>query len=174
MQHLRASILLLALAAPLESEAAELTIRSEFEPSDRAQQLDVVVSALVRRYGGIFPGVFYAYPVAPQGFISALNDAFYIEAGLLLGAFFEPTFFWMAPQAGVRWCFYLTQEWAVFAALRLGWAFEFDDVIDDYTFFYASGTVGAHWHFADGFALRLETGGGVFGWHGMAGISFQF
>jgi hypothetical protein len=175
MQKLRyaAFAALLAAAAPSEAEAAELTIRSEFEPESRAMQLDVVLGTHVRRYAGFLPGVFFAYPVAPQGFISTLNDAFYVEGGALLGAFFDPTFFWLAPQAGVRWVFYLTREWAVFGAVRLGWAFEFDDRIDDYTFFYASASVGAHWHFSDAVALRLETGGGVFGYHIMAGISFQ-
>jgi hypothetical protein len=170
-----AALALLLLANPVEATASEMTIRSEFEPSERAMQLDVVLGLHWRTYGGFLPGVFFAYPVAPQGFISALNDAFYIEGGLLLGAFFDPTFFWMAPQAGVRWVFYLTREWAVFPAVRLGWGIEFsdDDRVRNYTYPYVSGSVGAHWHFTEGFALRLETGGGIFGWHFLAGISFQ-
>ena len=173
MQTIRyaAAIALISLAT--EAQAAELTIRSEFEPQDRPMQLDVVIGTYWRTYGGILPGVFFAYPIVPTGFISALNDSFYLEGGILLGAFFNPTFFWFAPQIGVRWNFYLTQEWAVFAALRLGWGFEFDDRIDNYTWPYASLTVGAHWHFSEVVALRLETGGGVFGYHFLAGISFQ-
>jgi hypothetical protein len=168
-----APIALLALATPFEARAAELTIRSEFEPQDRSMQLDVVLGTHVRTYAGFLPGVFFAYPVAPQGFISSLNDSFYVEGGVLIGAFFEPTFFWFAPQAGVRWCFYLTQEWAVFAALRFGWGIEFEDDVRGYTWPYLSASVGAHWHFSDSMALRLETGGGIYGYHLMAGISFQ-
>jgi hypothetical protein len=178
MQKIRIAAAALAfsmLAAPVDADASELTIRSEFEPASRPMQLDLVLAIHGRTYWGFFPGVFFAYPVAPQGFISALNDAFYIEGGIILGAFFDPTFFWMAPQAGVRWCFYLTQEWAVFAALRLGWGIEFsDDVrVHNYTYPYVNGSVGAHWHFTEGFALRLEVGGGIFGGHLLVGISFQ-
>lgn len=166
------ALVLIAATAPVESEAAELTIRSEYEPASRAHQLDLVLTTFVGRFVGFIPGIIYGFPVAPQGFISALNDAFYIEAGVLMGAFFDPTFFWLTPLAGVRWSFYLTQEWAVFAALRLGWSFEFHDV-ERYGGFYGDGTLGAHWHFSDAFALRLETGGARFGYRVIAGISWQ-
>ncbi len=168
-----AALALIALSAPGSAQASELTIRSQYEPESRAHQLDLVVSTYVAGgYVGFVPGLLYGFPVAPQGFISSLNDAFYIEAGLFLGAFFDPTFFWMTPVAGVRWCFYLTKEWAVFAAVRLGWSFEFDDEIKRGGF-YADGTIGAHWHFSDTFALRLETGGARFGYRAIVGISWQ-
>jgi hypothetical protein len=163
----------LALVAILPTSAlAESTIRAEHEPASRAHQLDVVLTTLLGRYPGFLPGVIYGFPVAPQGFISTLNEAFYIEAGIILGVFFDPSFFWMAPVVGPRWSFYLTEQWAVFGALRLGWGFEFDDRLD-HNFFYADVTVGAHWHFSELFALRLETGGGNFGWHGIVGLSIQ-
>jgi hypothetical protein len=170
-----AALALTMIAAPIEGEAAELTIKSEFEPESRPMQLDFVLDLHARSFFGIFPGVFFAFPVAPTGFISSLNDAFYIEGGIVAGVWFAPTFFWMVPQAGVRWVFYLTQEWAVFGALRAGAGIEFSDDVRSrhYTYPYVALSVGAHWHFSETLALRLETGGGIFGWHGIVGLSIQ-
>lgn len=168
-----AALVAAALSVPVDASAVDWTIRDEFEPQTRRHQLDLVASLAVTRRFGFWPGLLYAFPVAPQGFISALNDCFFIEAGAIFGAFFgDPVFFWLNPQAGVRWSFYLTQEWAVFAALRAGWAFEFTDFAD-FDGFFISGTLGAHYHFSEDFALRLETGGGAFGYNATVGLSWQ-
>lgn len=175
MQKLRiapAALLLIAFSAPADA-LGELTIRAEHEPESRAHQLDLIVSGYAGPRFGFIPGIIYGGPVAPQGFISSLNEAFYIEAGILLGAFFDDgAFFWLTPLAGVRWSFYLTQQWAVFGAVRLGWSFDFDDRIR-HSGFYGEGTIGAHWHFSESFALRLETGGARFGYRAIVGISWQ-
>jgi hypothetical protein len=167
----RTALVALLAAVPATSEASEFTITSEFEPEARNFQLDLLLSGHVRSRFGFIPGLIFSFPVAPQGFISALNDCFFIEAGVFLGAFFDPSVFFLAPAAGVRWSFYLTREWAVFAVIRLGWALEFFDPIDH--FVYIDGDVGAHWHFSDMLALRLETGGTTYGYRFVVGLSWQ-
>lgn len=80
---------------------------------------------------GIWPasingGICGAIPVAPRGLIPSINDAFFIEFGLLLigthlwNEPFAPSQFDLLPAAGVRWDFYLSRLVTAFGTVKMG------------------------------------------------------
>jgi hypothetical protein len=122
-------------------------------------------------------GAYYSIPVIAHGPIPAINNSLAIE----FGAFFE-YYHWsydfpvpngsgsinwyaFAPLAGVRWDFYLTRDWTVFAGLKLGYAIGFAQGsvgvagnystpgVSSFIFDFSSGAI---WHFSKPVALRME------------------
>jgi hypothetical protein len=111
-------------------------------------------------------------PVLDSGFIPALNDSFFLEAGLLVSARFRRHArddVWVVPEVGPRWNFHLTPNWDAFASVKLGWA------IGRHGDFWIRGTLGTSWWFVPEWALRVEfSEGAVVGPGGFLGLSYRF
>jgi hypothetical protein len=144
------------------------------QPSDELRFTDLSFGAVFDGgYGfGLTPGIQMGIPLLNGGFIPPVNDSFYLEPGLLLGARFRRharDLVWVIPEVGPRWNFHLTPTWDVFASIKLGWA------IGRQGDFWIRGTVGTLWWFAPNWALRLETAhGAVVGQGGYLGLSYRF
>lgn len=121
---------------------------------------------------GLSPGVQLGIPIVDSGLIRPINDALFIEPGLFFSARFDhkhADYFWVVPEVGPRWNFYLTPNWDAFATLKLGWA------IGNHGDFWVRGTVGTQWWFARPWALRVETAAGHLTGPGLfLGLSYQF
>ncbi len=169
MRHLRILTLSLAVCAavtlpPDQAAAANMIIEGE-GTTNRPMQLDVVGTAWV--FGSVtwFGGaVWFGIPVVPQGFIPNVNDSFVVEFGFFANFFIVNTpfqdysYFGVVPAGGVRWDFFLTPQWSVFATGKIGvrWPVFGDSLAE--TSFAGMGTVGAYWHMSDEMYIRLETG----------------
>jgi len=178
MSHLRVLVVALGLVATLglasrRAHAAELTLR---DPSThtRPQTLDAVaVLGFFVGYSHFGVGGWYGFPVLPDGFIPEVNDALYIEAGAVVeryGTTFVCDFSWnrVSPLAGARWNVYLTDEWTIFAAAKLGFGFRFGQSYSCGVYPYAGAVsysspvgdvaVGAYWAFSKDWSARFELG----------------
>ncbi len=122
----------------------------------------------------------YGYPIVPNGFIPAINDALYIEGGAAIERYSNSSAFFygncdfsswaLTPLVGGRYQVYLTKDWTVFVLAKLGYTIASDQsctinyiggsIRESYNF---SGVAwdtgaGAYWKFSDNWALRLELG----------------
>lgn len=169
------------LAAPSTASAAADMIIKQADQVHAEQTVDVV--GLLDFIGTMRLGVggWYGIPIMPQGFIQPINDAFFIEFGAYLehdryswGAFgYDCTVSWnrLSPLGGVRWNFYLTPDWTVFATTKMGYGIGFGDSVScdgtygsysnvdsgvDYSEFIVDGSAGAYWNFSEAWSMRLE------------------
>ncbi len=135
MRSLRIPALLLALtftAAPALAEDWSV-LKDTSVHSSRPQTLDVnlILDPGIVGYFGFGVAGWYGYPVMPDGFVPAINDALYIEAGAALkreswSALGCDAHQWsLTPMGGVRWEAYLTKEWTAFALAKLGYGMGF-------------------------------------------------
>jgi len=192
MRSLRRPLLCCALIAgatvltPHTGQAAvKWNVTDKSVHTTRPTKLDVVGTI---DFFGVFHtgiGAWYSVPVVPDGFIPGLNDSFVVEVGGLLeywryssgftsglGGSIDcsQTWYRLSPMGGVRWDFFLTDDWTVFGKGKAGWSIGFADSglecsgvgvttnsKDIHTLAVDLG-VGAYWHFAENMALRLETG----------------
>lgn len=129
----------------------------------RPQELALTLSLWPDSFGA---SVWYAIPVAHDGFIRDLNDSFDIEFGGTLGFYRVaswgapgPTYYGLIPAVGGRWNFHLTRDWTTFATLKLGVIFGFgapgfynNDWVD------VGFTLGALYRLQESMQLRLELG----------------
>lgn len=130
---------------------------------NRPQELALTLSLWPDSLGA---SVWYAFPVAPDGFIRAINDSFAIEVGGTL-AFVRaanwggtgPTYYGLIPAVGGRWNFHLTRDWTAFSTLKLGVLFGLgapgfynNDWVD------VGFTLGALYRLQQSMQLRLELG----------------
>lgn len=148
------------------AQAADLIIKDAGSTS-RPMQVDVVASV---SWWDVGMGGWFAYPILPEGFIKPLNDSFCIEGGIVATYFYGwgyYNFFAITPLAGVRWNFFLTEDWTVFATAKVGARIGFERHTSN---FWGGGSVGGYWNFSDSMALRLEVGA-PFGLQ--AGLSFN-
>lgn len=176
-----AILCVLTLIPSTDATAADLTLMDRSIHESRDSRLDAMVSTNV--FIGIFRagvGAWYSIPVVPDGFIKPWNDGFFVEFGGMLDYWRDSTDFvagnctqswWRAtPMGGVRWDFYLTDEWTVFGKGKAGYSIGFNDSYDCNGFegsnsdridssavaFDFGG--GAYWHFDEGMSLRMESG----------------
>lgn len=169
---LQLCLLLGSLVAAAPAHAAPAWIIGQ--PSDELRFTDLSFGAgFDGGYGfGLSPSLQMGIPVLNGGLISAINDSFYLEPGLLLSGRFRRhgrDLVWVIPELGPRWNFHLTPAWDVFASIKLGWA------IGREGDFWIRGSVGTQWWFAPAWALRLETShGAVVGQGGYLGLSYRF
>jgi len=181
MRILRLPLLALALSiVTLASEARAATTIKDSSTHTRPQQIDAV--ALLNFFGtynhfGL--GVWYGYPIVPDGFIPALNDALFIEVGAAIERYswdysflYSCSYSWyrLSPLGGVRYSFYLNDEWTVYATAKAGYGVGFGDKYQcgGYTGSVSSGVsysqfivdfgAGAYWSFSDAYSMRFDLG----------------
>ncbi len=147
----------------------------------RASTLDFYIPVdglFIGTYTHFGVGVWYGYPIVADGFISALNDAFYIEGGAAVeryswsvgwGSNCSESWWRVSPMAGVRWDFNITPKFTAFLNAKLGYGVGFGDNYDcggvKYTGSGASlsevkyiTSVGGYYRFSDSWALRFDLG----------------
>jgi hypothetical protein len=138
-------------------DAVAWTIKDNTHHS-RPQELALTIS--------LWPDVlgvsgWYAYPIAPDGFIRDLNDSFALEVGATM-AWWRSDYFGGAaysvfmPAFGGRWNFHLTRDWTTFAALKIALLFGISGYQPDYAT--AGFTLGALYRIQENMHLRLELG----------------
>lgn len=143
-------------------------------PSDEIRMTDLSFGTLFdgREGFGLLAGAQLAVPILDAGLVRPINDALYIEPGLFVGGRFHrdrDDHWWVVPEVGPRWNFYLTPHWDVFASIKFGWA------IGRHGDFWVRGTAGARWWFLPQLALRAEiAGAAVVGGEGYLGLSYRF
>jgi hypothetical protein len=81
----------------------------------RPQQLSFVLGSPI---DSLSAGMWYAFPVLTNGFLQEINNAVYVEVGALVSSNFTANTY-ATLSGGARWNFYLTSNWALFAALRV-------------------------------------------------------
>jgi hypothetical protein len=189
MRSLRIPALLAALtlsAAPALAEDWQV-LKDTSVHSSRPQTLDVNL-ILNPFFGYSDYGVagWYGYPIMPDGFVPAINDALYIEGGAGL-AYFKTNFglgscdlsWWaITPMAGARYQVYLTSDWTVFAIAKLGYRIGFggSDTCNgvsvgssvNYSAVAFDSGVGAYYKINDTWTLRLDMG--YFGFQAGVGV----
>ena len=150
----------------------------------RASTLDIFIplgGLVLDTYTHYGIGGWYAYPIVPNGFISALNDAFYIEGGAAIehyswsyGFLTDCSTSWwrLTPMAGARWDFNITPKFTAFATAKLGYGIGLGDAafkcgsynvpvkVDASAFMYNVG-VGGYYRFSDSWAFRFDIGNWV-------------
>lgn len=137
-------------------------------PHSRAQTLSLSV--------GIWPpttlsgALWYATPVAADGFIPAVNDSVDIEFGLAVAGYFDgPDHGALIPAVGGRWNFHVTHDWTPFVTLKLAARFGLGPYNPDW--FDLGLSLGSLLRLHDTVSLRLEVGYPT----GLAvGLSFPF
>lgn len=118
----------------------------------------------------------YSFPIVKDGFIPPLNDSFNLEFGAAVeyawsnygyfGYHCDYNYYGVTPMGGVRWDFYLTKAWTVFAKAKAGIGYRvlkedcpgFDDSGRGGTTFVPDGGAGAFWNFSEGMGMRFEVG----------------
>lgn len=144
-------------ADPKETDPATESpwIIGDRRPHKRAHDLSLSI--------GVWPpdsltGAFwYAIPIVPNGLIPAINDAFALELGTAIAGYFDgPDHGAIIPAIGVRWSFFITRRWVPFATLKLAARFGLGPY--EPSWFDLNATVGAFFHLADHWDLRLEAG----------------
>ncbi len=185
MRSLRGGLIALsfvALPLVLPSQAhAESIIRDSSVHSDRPHHLDFVGSFGFFGYTHLGLGGWYAFPVVPDGFIPNLNEALYVELGANIeryswdwgyfGYNCSEQWWRVTPMGGVRWDWYLTDQWTVFAKGKLGYGIGFADSYNcngytgpisasgvNYSAVAGDGGVGAYWKFSEDWAMRFDIG----------------
>jgi hypothetical protein len=174
------------LAAP-SATAAEMIIKdSSDHTSDRPVKLDITGSLGFIGHPEVGVAGWVSLPIVPNGFIPPINDSFYLEFGVATGYAWDNyavgcDYNWvnLAPLAGVRWNFHLTEAWTVFAKAKLGVAYHFAsfDCGGSYSgtdlsglHVASDGGVGAYWNFSPGMGMRFDLG-----YQGASvGLSFNF
>lgn len=163
LAFLVASSAMVASSRPVR--AAEMIIQDSGRHR-RDAQLDFVGSGWffgsLTWLGG---GVWFAYPIVPDGFIRPWNDSFMLEVGSYVNWYFDSRYVddtsWLGiiPLAGVRWNFYLTPDWTVFATSKVGLRLRvLGNSNERVGNFALHGSVGAHWRISEKMFLRLEVG----------------
>lgn len=132
--------------------------------------------AFIPWYSGIGIGVMgrYEIPVAPNGFIPAINDQFSLEPSLGLsytrdyagyGAYgdFHTNSVNIAPALYAEWSFHISPKFRPYAAIGLGWSIGIST--KDYygydpspSYFYIDTAAGLFYKLSEHFALRGELG----------------
>ena len=148
--------------APQEAHAVDWTIKDS-AVSDRPHQLDVTGFIWPFGRSTSFGGaVWYSIPIVPKGFIPPFNDSFALEFGAIASMVNDTrqpitrNYFALAPMGGVRWDFFLTRDWTLFAAAKIGWLWDSSGRVGNSLT--GSISVGAYWRFSRDLWLRIETG----------------
>jgi hypothetical protein len=161
---------ILLTAAALLALSMTTTARADNPPrwafdQDQQHPFDLsLVGNIGQHFGG---GVIAGIPVAPRGFSSKINDAFYIEIEGGAGA--HPRSSWSGSAyvlAGVRYQLYLFDWFAPYLTGRGGIWVPFATGVPKGTGY---GAIGAMFLFNEHIALRLEGGYG-----GRIGVTFRF
>jgi hypothetical protein len=158
---------------PSSTAAADMLITDRSVHATRPTKLDITGG--VGFFGAFLLGAagWYSMPLMNDGFIPSLNDAFVLEVGARLhnawvsAGICDYSYVELAALGGVRWDFYLTPDWTVFAKAKAGFGYDFASIdcgagINDPdvggAIFAGDYGVGAYWNFATDMALRLEFG----------------
>ncbi len=167
------------LFSPSEAQAgAKFSLIDSAPHNDRPMTIDIM-GQLATNAVGI--AVWFGFPIVPNGFITPWNDAFFIEAGGLTSMYWytdfwgnTQTYYATSPMAGVRYNFYMNDDWTVFATLKSGYTVGLSNT-NQWTGFTTAGSIGAYWNFTDGMALRIEQVSNNISTLGIqAGISLEF
>ena len=163
------ALVVCADAAPARAEPQ--WIIGERREDLRATDLSFGAGISGGRYLALTPGLMLGIPLLDGGFIPPINDSLFLEPGVFAGVRFrdDKTYGWVVPEVGPRWNFHLTPRWDAYALLKLGLAIGND--VD----LWLRSAVGMQWWFNRPWALRLETGGGLYVGGGLfVGFSYQF
>lgn len=152
-----------------ESAGTETAASGESEThwiikSDAHHKRPMQLSAAVGfpEYYGAGVMAWYTLPIVHDGFIRHLNDSFDLEFGLMYGVFFWGLGLYdvppmaLTPLVAARWNFFLTNDWTVFAMVKLGVRIGLN--YPDFTRFTGGVIVGGQYRLTDNMSLRLETG----------------
>lgn len=116
-------------------------------------------------YGiGIGGGARFAYPIVPNGFIPMLNDSFELEGGadIRYATYFGLSYSYVglaAPIVEARWTFHITEKFAAYAKVGLGWSFAFGSYYGAGAWaggFYWNAGPGVLYKFGDSIYVRAE------------------
>lgn len=168
----------LCLAGPAQAESflVDSTTHTRAPTVDVFLPLDGLLFGSYTHYG---LGAWYGHPIAPDGFIGALNDAFYIEAGAAIeryswsygwGTKCDVSWWRVSPMGGIRWDFHITPKFTAFLNAKLGYGIGLGENVDcggvkvttasstSYSEFKYIGSVGGYYKFSDTWALRFDLG----------------
>jgi hypothetical protein len=149
------------------------------DASDKSRPLGISLMAWVPWWYGFGIGgkAGVELPIAPNGFISSINDSVslepsfsvaYVDYGILSSS--VGTIHLVPALAGI-WSFHLSQDFRVYGAIALGYSIVShtggtNGYYDNFGFnyFYAEFNAGIGYALSSAFALRAELG-----WHGLRG-----
>jgi hypothetical protein len=156
------------------ARAQEGIIKDASVHTDRPTKLDFTGS--LGFLGDLDLGLagWYSLPLVKDGFIPPINDSFNLELGATVDYQFFNGYgtcdfksYGFAPVGGVRWDFYLTKAWTVFAKAKVGigyrsfsdsCGFNYDYYGYNHTYFVPDTGVGAYWNFSPGMGMRFDLG----------------
>ncbi len=155
------------MAAPVKAEPSAEWILWDRSPQARSVRFDLMVNAGF--FGSLHTGIgaWLSFPVLEDGIIGSLNDELSIEVGSYLqfhSSYFTCANRWfrVTPVGGLKWTFYLTREWRIFANVKMGASIPFaaentcNASQTQFVTVDGSGGVGVYWEPASGVGLRLE------------------
>jgi len=158
---------------PAEEPSASGMIIKDKRATHEEMQLSGMLELGFNYYDEIGVRGEFAYPIMPQGFLPMLNDSFYLEGELALQyhwysvGFASASFGNIQPLVGGRWNFYLTPDWTVFSAMKIGFNVGLANNVG--ASFAWEWTAGAFWNFSKSMALRMEFGPTANSWGGGEG-----
>ncbi len=143
--------------SPLPARATPLAtsrwMLEDISATRRAQQLSFMLGSA---FETLSVGLWYGVPLVAQGFLQEVNNAVYLEFGAQLATDFTLDSF-LTLSGGLRWNFYLTTRWALFAALRAN--FNLGLQAASRSFYVLPGvSMGALYRLSRSSRLRLELG----------------
>lgn len=158
---------LLLVAAPARAESSAEWVIYDRSSQVRPVRLDFMVNAgfILSLHTGV--SAWMSFPILADGIIGSVNDELSIELGAYLqfhSSYFSCSNRWfrVTPLGGLKWTFYLTRQWRVFAAVRMGASIPFaaenscNAQQTQFIIVDGSGAIGVYWEPADGLALRFE------------------
>jgi hypothetical protein len=167
-----------AFATPDVARAEEGIIKDASVHASRPTKLDVTGSLGFLGDTDVGLAGWYSFPIVKDGFIPPINDSFNLEFGLAMDYAWsnyyvssrcDYNYYDVTPMGGVRWDFYLTKSWTVFAKAKAGIGYRVSRDTDCFgtrvsTSEYGGvqvipdGGAGAYWNFSEGMGMRFEIG----------------
>jgi len=154
------------------ASAADWIVVDDAEKDDRPMRLSALftLDAGVRGLGfGLGGSIWFTAPIVHNGFIPALNDSFAIDGGMSFTKALNNSGYAVTPMAGVRWTFYLLEEFSAYVSIKGGLSFRVNSAGHLDFIPAGDGAVGVNYKIADSFYLNGEVGAHNFF---RAGLSF--
>lgn len=119
--------------------------------------LDVGVAGLGLAIGG---ALWFSVPIVHDGFIPSLNESFEIVGGANFTKAINNVGFDLSPMIGVKWTFFLREEFAAYFTLKGGIAIRkpVHSSLSVGYHFAADAAVGVYYKITDNFHLNAEAG----------------
>ncbi len=156
-----------AVAAPAMAQPQEEWILGDRSAQSRSVRIDLMVNAGF--FGTLHTGIgaWFSFPVLEDGMIGSLNDELSIEVGSYLqfhNSYFTCANRWLrvTPVGGVKWTWYLTRAWSLFATVKMGISIPFaaqntcNAAQTQFITVDGSSAIGAYWEPTGGVGLRVE------------------